>query len=376
VVATDADDPTGMCNHTTQSSLYHLMVTNPGGAANLAPCAPCSHDVDCGGDADNCVTVGGGNYCGKTCTGDGDCPMYYGCQLVTSVDGTAAKQCVPKSGSCTNIKPAACVDDAREPNDNLMQASTQAPLEVATLYNMESCPDGIGGTNPDWYRIDLADDADITITLAGGSTSDLDLQLTDAQGNPLGISNGNTSNESIERCLAKGTYYVQVYSSTASPAANAYTLSYSGANTSCTPAVCMPDAYEPDNDPSMAQKVVFGADGTYQIAGRTICLGDVDWYLLHLTAGQTLYVSLTFAQLNASQDLDLDVWAGSTHLTPCDTTIPCSAATGQSSDANEYYVHTADADADYYVAVLGYQGATNTYDICISTTAGLCPVYP
>src|SRR5262249_36026669 len=47
VVATDADDPTGSCDHTTQSGLYHLTVTNPGGAGHLAPCAPCSSDLSC-----------------------------------------------------------------------------------------------------------------------------------------------------------------------------------------------------------------------------------------------------------------------------------------------------------------------------------------
>src|SRR5262249_31386065 len=145
-----------------------------------------------------------------------------------------------------------CTDDAREPNDTIDQAATQPPLDTGTVYGETSCPDGAGGTNPDWYRIDVTEDSDLTINLTGGSASDLDLVLTDDHGNLYGASTGTTSTESIERCLGPGAYYVKVYSSSATPAQNGYSLSYSGANISCTPVTCTPDAYEPDNDPATA----------------------------------------------------------------------------------------------------------------------------
>src|SRR5262249_50065321 len=151
--------------------------------------------------------------CGKTCSGDGDCPQFYGCQMLTSVDGAPAKQCVPRSNNCMVIMPPTCTDDAREPNDTIDQAATQPSLDTGTVYGETSCPDGAGGTNPDWYRIDVTEDNDLTINLTGGSASDLDLVLTDDHGNLYGASTGTTSTESIERCLGAGTYYVKVYSS-------------------------------------------------------------------------------------------------------------------------------------------------------------------
>jgi hypothetical protein len=141
-----------------------------------------------------------------------------------------------------------------------------------------------------------------------------------------------------------------------------------------SPGGCVPDTS--DNDPGTAHVVSFDPGGAYTLTGRSICTGDVDWFTLHLDEGQTLYVSLTFTQNDASQDLDLDIWAGSTDLTPCNDAIPCSPATGQSSDSNESYVHTAEAAADYFIEVLGYNGAQNHYDICISLTEGECPAYP
>src|SRR5262249_52372107 len=154
-------------------------------------------DLSCGGDGDNCVAVGGSNRCGKACAGPADCPQYYGCQMVTSVDGAAAKQCLPLSGSCgTTVpprRPRATPGAKRAP----APAAPPPPLEVATEYREQSCPDGSGGTNPDWYRIDLIEDSDITVTLAGGAASDLDLQLTDNQGVALATSNGPTSAESV-----------------------------------------------------------------------------------------------------------------------------------------------------------------------------------
>jgi hypothetical protein len=382
IVAKDNDDPTGGCDHTTQApttGTYSMKVTNPGTPGNLPLCTACQTDLQCGGADDNCVQVGTGTYCGKACAGPTDCPTNYACVAATTVTGATSMQCKPKTNDCTMITPPACVDDTAEPNDTIDQALAKPALDVATLYPEKSCPQtGGGGTNPDFYRIVLAEDAEITVTLSGGTTSDLDLQLLDGTGNPLATSASNGSNESVMSCLVAGTYYIKVYASAAvTPAENSYTVSYSGANKSCTAATCMPDALEPNDQ--IDTEVTLDASSTYEQLGLTICGFDVDWFHLKVLKDQTLYVSITFQQTpgDKHEDLDLDIWEGNTDLTPCDATIPCSAATGQSSDSNEYYTHTATADADYYIAVYGYYSDVNmTYDLCISTESGNCPVYP
>jgi hypothetical protein len=381
IVAKDNDDPTGACDHTTQApttGAYKMKVTNPGTPGNLAPCTPCTTDLQCGGDGDNCVHVGAGTYCGKACTMPTDCPTNYACVAATTVTGATSMQCKPKTNDCTMITPPACMDDSGEPNDTIAQAMAKPALQVATVYPEKSCPQTGGGTNPDFYQVVVTEDSDLTITLSGGTTSDLDLQLVDGTGDPLATSAGNGSQESVEKCLVPGTYYIKVYASAAvTPAENSYTLAYSGVNKSCTAAVCVPDALEPNDE--ISTNVDLDLFHTYMQTGLTICGFDNDWFVLHVLKGQTLYVSLTFNQApgDKHQDIDLDIWEGQNDLTPCNATIECSAATGQSSDSNEYYTHTATADADYSIAVYGYYSDVNqTYDLCISTAAGNCPVYP
>ena len=111
----------------------------------------------------------------------------------------------------------------------------------------------------------------------------------------------------------------------------------------------------------------------YTSAMNQICAGDDDWYKVLMFNGERAVIDLTFTQTSAAQDIDLH-WFDSTgvDLTPCSEAMPgtCTAAQGQSADANEHFEFTAPAACSalctYYVAVRGWAGATNAYDIRIN----------
>lgn len=67
-------------------------------------CLPCTKDVDCAYAADACLGVGSANFCGRDCSFDGACPEGYTCTSGVSAEGgNVAKQCIPKSATCSCI---------------------------------------------------------------------------------------------------------------------------------------------------------------------------------------------------------------------------------------------------------------------------------
>ncbi|MFT7583346.1 MAG: hypothetical protein ACI9MR_005033, partial [Myxococcota bacterium] len=63
-------------------------------------CQACSDDNQCGGTGDNrCLSIGGGQFCGRACTED-PCPAGYACQILTINGGEVTTQCVPENGTC------------------------------------------------------------------------------------------------------------------------------------------------------------------------------------------------------------------------------------------------------------------------------------
>lgn len=370
IVANDDDDAVGGCDHETRSpaaSAHQMVVTNPGGSGNLGLCASCSADVQCGDGDDNCVMVGGGNYCLRSCTSAADCGAGYTCSAspVTSVNGASARQCVPSSGSCAMTM--ACTDDFFEDNDTRAQASSLPDLDPDT-YMFTSCPLADGSNDDeDWFTIILAQDATITLTLAGQTVSDLDLGLYDAAGVRLASATGPTSNEMIMQCLAAGTYYVRVYAWGAGTQ-NQYSLTYARSNGAC-PMACTDDPREPDDNASQARSITYPV---FTSTGNQICAGDTDWYRVLLLAGELLTVDLTFTQAAASQDLDVHLYDSmSVDLTPCSVQSPgtCAFNNGQSADSNEHFTFTAPASCTslctYYVVIHGYNNSQNAYDIRI-----------
>jgi len=110
-------------------------------------CEPCSADSECGGQADNCVLDSTLNqrFCGKACTGDGDCPRGATCQ-----DKPGGKQCWPDhtaSGApatCDNFQ--GCVPDSlRTCNTTMDCGDASQRCDVATgkcVAVQQVCPFG------------------------------------------------------------------------------------------------------------------------------------------------------------------------------------------------------------------------------------------
>lgn len=367
IVASDNDDTTGTCNHTTTSQVYSMAVTSTG-TANLPICAACTSDAQCG-TGDECVRMGssGATFCLQAC-GAG-CPAGYTCSAapVTSVDGASAPQCVPQSGTC-EMTTTSCVDDRWEANDTLSQAKANPALTPGS-YDLVSCPDPDDDflSNDDLYRIVVAADSQITLQLTGGTATDLDLYLYDATGATIAHSNGPTSSEQVTLCLPAGTYYVDVFGSDLfGTARNPYKLTYAATAQSCT-AACVDDSHEPDSSAAAARTVTLPS---FSSTGNQICPDNDDWYKVHVFTGDILIVDLTFDQSTPSQDLDIHLYQGGVDLTPCEVGIRCDGSNGQSGSSDEHAEYLIDSGCDpgcdLDVVVHGYKHSSNRYDIAIS----------
>lgn len=363
--ASDNDDPTGSCNHSTISQVYMMTVTSTG-VADLPICAPCTGDAQCGA-GDECVRMGADSatFCLQAC-GTG-CPSGYTCSTtpLASVDGKMAVQCVPDSGTC-EMSTTTCMDDSWEVNDSRSDASHN-PVLTPDLYDLVSCPSTTSTTraNDDWFKIVVPSDQRVDLQLAGGPETDLDLHLYHSDGTLVTASVSFESNEEISQCLPAATYYVKVNGF--GSARNEYLLSYDSHAESCN-ATCVDDANEDDDTFSQARPTSFP---TFSSTGNMICPDDDDWFKVPLFTGDVMTVDLAFTQSDDTQDLDLHLYKDSVDLTPCDITDPstCSIANGQSGSSNEHTTFTApagcDAGCDYYVVVRGFDHSSNSYGITI-----------
>ncbi len=60
----------------------------------------CQVDLDCGAGDHLCATVAAEDYCLQDCSLGQACPEFYTCKDMTSIEGTAGRQCWPDSESC------------------------------------------------------------------------------------------------------------------------------------------------------------------------------------------------------------------------------------------------------------------------------------
>lgn len=380
IVANDNDDAEGTCDHQTRSpatGAHHIKITNAP-SAGLAECESCSSDTQCGGPEDNCITVSGAKVCGLGCTGDNDCPLSHECSPapVASVGGKTAKQCIPTSGKCGSTAPP-CTDDNQEDNDTLTQVKTKAGL-AAGNYQLKSCP-GAVFDDEDWYPIDIAADSNVTASINGGASSNLDLMLKDSTGKVIVSSAKTGSQESVTSCLTAGRYYLHVWAW--SKAENSYSLTWSKQSGNCA-AACVDDSKEQDDNKTQARPI--GTSLPHNAAAQQICSMDDDWYKVTMFKDETIVATLKFTQTKYSEDLDLYLYdPAGVQLTKCTEAdeTGCDPANGQSANSNENLSYKIPTSGDYFIVVHGWDGATNKYDICIdytstSKTTSACPSLP
>jgi hypothetical protein len=370
ISATDADDPKGGCNHTTDlpaEGAFRVNVTNPGGYGGAGMCEPCSADVQCGAADELCGPVGGGTFCLEPCDSNVDCDEGDACVFVTSVDGVGAKQCFPTSGVCSARD--ACEEDVFEPNDSRAQASEGPALLPGVHPGLTMCA-GPQGPADDWYRIEVDADATVgALVEADSATANLSLGLYDGAGSPIEVAQGPGSSKVVESCVGAGTYYLRA--STTGTQSVTYDLLYELSPGSCA-AACVDDHFEPNDSMAEATPAEVWPD-PFEAEGLMICSGNEDWFEVELYTGETVAVDLTFTQTHASEDLDLHFHdPEGVDLTPCTEQEPwlCSAAQGQSGTSSEHYEHTIEQDdcfpCSFYVRVRGWNGAENDYDLKIA----------
>ncbi len=361
IVADDDDDDMGPCDHTTaapETGAFKLTVTSTGvGDAGL--CNLCTADVQCGDDGDLCARVGAGGaaYCLQACTSGSDCDAGFSCSptAITSVDGVAARQCVPDTGSC--LDGGVCVDDDYEDNDTRAQASAN-PALAPDLYDFVSCPaPGGSSDDEDWFKVVVPTEGQYRFEIAGEGDSDLDLALYRSNATKVAESTSPSDNEALVQCLDNLTFYVRVFNSSTTP--DGYLLEWGSTGVPCS-TTCVDDDAE-DDDTTSTARATSGSDFTS--VDNQICPNDFDMYEVALTSGQLLEVDLTFTQVTNSEDLDIHLYnAAGTDLTPCP---PCDTENGQGIDSDEHFEFVAPAAGTYYVAVQGYADSTNAYDIRI-----------
>jgi hypothetical protein len=142
---------------------------------------------------------------------------------------------------------------------------------------------------------------------------------------------------------------------------------------------CNDDLNEPDDNTQQARSLLIDQDYPSRSIDNVVCPNNEDWFGLHLAAHETVYATLAFAQSSAAQDLNVDFYQGGgsspTPLSYCDEYNPswCDAANGQSTTSNENFQWQVDTAGQYFIAVRGWNGSSNHYDICIAIQSGLCP---
>ncbi len=370
IAAVDNDDPRGSCDHTSENpvtGVHELQVqpSAPDVVADGKSCEVCRADAQCGASEDLCVRMGtrGASYCLMSCVSDADCEAGFVCSKtpVTSVERKMGRLCTPLEESCEPEMTFGCPDDVHEDNDT---PATATPFAQGTLEPLTACVEN-GRGDADWFVLEVAENSQVQVNVAGDDASDLDLAVTDENGTVIAVAESLRTQEDLALCLAPGSYRAQVRP--IGEVTGHYGIEWSARPAACgAQGQCQADPNEGDDDQQSARKVDWRRG--YEMKGNTICSGNEDWYEINLERGQMFAVELTFTQTSTAEDLDLHFYQqDGTDLTPCSEADPsqCSSFQGQSVDSNEYYDFLAEQGGRYYLVVRGFAGAENTYDIRI-----------
>ncbi len=232
-------------------------------AAHACVDAACDDDADC---ADGYCQLEV-QACRAACADDAACPNGFACE----------------EGRCVRH---GCVDDEGEPDDDAGRAVSFD--EGAASAAARLCP-----LDADRFAVTLAAAGDrVRAELRCDGAADLALELVDAEGRRLAGANAEGCVESLlwpadGEPGAAGTFFVRVHG--AAPAAGAaYDLSLF-----LLPSedACAADAAEDDDDADAAATLL--ADGeAAEVAGRTLCPGDEDWFRFALGEGDGLTIDV------------------------------------------------------------------------------------
>ena len=368
IVVEDNDGLGSDCDNQVKEN-FSIEVTKPNDGPVLDYCAPCESDLQCGGDKDLCLEAGvlGVASCAIACDDDSDCQTGSLCspEDVESVNGRKGRQCIPENDLCIIER---CADGTLEPNDSRTEA---APLSPGTVENLKICPIGHLAADEDWYELNLETDSDVDFGINADIYPNLDIRIFDDAGILVAASEDWGSTDSVSRCFPQGKYHARVYSAFAQE--SSYSLNFAPSPSACAVSECTADPFEDDDNADQARLPDFEGS-LYQAGGNSICTGDQDWIKVYLFGDESIYGTLTFEQTLETEDLDFLVYDEAGNLLINCTADDASGCTqnGQSGDSNESFQFTATTAQFHYVVVNGFDGSENSYDICLSLTAGVC----
>ncbi|MAQ15504.1 MAG: hypothetical protein CMN30_12000 [Sandaracinus sp.] len=340
VSATDNDDPSGAsCDHRTDSALRTFTAIGGGGAA-LDVCESCSSSADCAGGG-ICAAAGSGGRCVPGCSGDGACTVG-GCGATVSVEGSVLAGCGPTEDVCGS---GACVDDAREDDDNIANA---------TVYGSAIGDGRICADDPDLFAIAVLAGERVTVTLDGfrNAEGDLDLQLLDEAGTILDSSASTADSETVEHCFAAGgTAYAKVIGY--GGAENSYALR---ATVMDDAAMCCMDDTREENDTAATGASLSVTGGNASLTGM-LCPSDPDWYRFSVSGPTRIVADMVIG--SSGQDLDMELRG------PTGTLIASSRGVTDTETIDA----RVNASGTYAIGVLGYLQDSSDYLLDVTLTA-------
>lgn len=243
--------------------------------------------------------------------------------------------------------------DAFEPNDSAAAAS-----DLQTLEGHGNQWAGLSvhaADNEDWYRFTTTADGapgDALGIVFSHAAGDLDIALFDAEGNPVGDADSASDDEIIDLTgMTAGTYYVAVfgYAGATNPAYALFIDAPFGESGAAG------DELEPNNSADAPRDLRALEGHGHEWTGLSIhTADDQDWYRFTTTAPGVSGDAVGIAFVNAAGDLDMALYDGAFEL------VGSSTSTG-----NTETIRLAGlAAGTYYIAVYGYDSATNpAYDL-------------
>lgn len=258
-----------------------------------------------------------------------------------------------------------CTKDAEEPNDAASQATTIADADLGDQGSKTLC---VG--DADWFEFEAKNgqlidiEADFTHSL---NDIGIALYYKRADGTLVSRAGANslTDDETIKfRPYEDGTFVLYVYRTRGTAVAE-YDLFVDVSGNACTA-----DTEEPNDTYTQRASVTLGdadSDGYDDVSlqGKTLCVGDTDWYEFPLVNGELFDATLSFT--HAQNDLGFRLYRVNS-----DGTISSRAGADTLTD-NEFLLYRPYDSGDFALQVYRSRGTqTAEYDLDVEIAGTAC----
>ncbi len=277
----------------------------------------------------------------------------YGVELsgnfVVQVRGNLIVQNAPYDLKINVTAPAACVDDALEPNDDLAPAAIVAETDYSGLQ--------VCGDDSDFYDLDVAQNQVLKITtVAPTNLGNIDLFLRDSDGLIVKTAATSLDKEVLEVQIDDAGIYTLEVRVAGSVGIVDYDLEWSQRDNNCA------DTFEP-NDVCPSGKPL--AAGVYQ--KLNVC-DDGDWYEIQLLPLQEVTVKATYDRAVSAGDLDISLFGPN----DCSTLVAAGQETqiANTTSVEEVFTYQATTGGLYNLQTFLFAGVQGEYDVEVTITDG------